>query len=323
MAELRPTPTVEKTVSRVKVILEDPPVSWEVILGWTLVSPIIVIYVLAAIAPIIFSLFVSVHEIPLGSTDWIYVGAENYLSLFQEPEFWHSLRRGIVYMGGSTLLQLFVGVWIALVINSLTKAKNRWVRILSTLVFAAYLIPTIIITLVAMFMMDPFVGVLHQAVAATGLWDPNRYLLGNTDLAMPIVILVGSWKYSIFITIFTIAQLRSIPETFYEAAMIDGATRWEMFRDITLPRIKGAILVAVFLRSIFMFNKFDLIWQLTQGGPGTATTTVPIFAFQQVFMRSSYGTGNAIAIIMFSTLAAGGLLYFRFFNPSEEVETEL
>jgi multiple sugar transport system permease protein len=125
----------------------------------------------------------------------------------------------------------------------------------------------------------------------------------------------------VFITIFALAQLRAIPERFYEAAKVCGANRMQMFRDITLPRIQGVILVAVLLRSIFMFNKFDIIFILTQGGPGVATTTLPILAYETAFVNSNYGLANALAVVMFVFLAIGAILYFVAFNPSEEVET--
>ncbi|HKJ58178.1 MAG TPA: sugar ABC transporter permease, partial [Halobacteriales archaeon] len=110
-------------------------------------------------------------------------------------------------------------------------------------------------------------------------------------------------------------------DRFYEAAQICGANRLQMFRDITLPRIQGVILVAVLLRSIFMFNKFDIIWQLTQGGPGYATTTLTVLAYREAFVGGNYGLGNALAIVMFLFLAAGAIAYFKMFNPSDEVET--
>jgi len=137
---------------------------------------------------------------------------------------------------------------------------------------------------------------------------------------MPLVILIGSWKFSIFVTIFALAQLRSIPSRFYEAARICGANRWQMFRDITFPRLKGIILTVILLRGVFMFNKFDLIWMLTEGGPGYATTTLPLLAYQETFQGGSYGLGNALAVMMFLILALSAILYFKAASPSQEAE---
>jgi len=184
---------------------------------------------------------------------------------------------GIVYMVGSTLLQLAVGLWMALVLNRITRGQ----KLLTAVVFTAYLIPTIIVSLVAMRVFDPSGGVFQMIGAEwLGLWGGREAPLGSRDWAMRLLILIGTWKFAVFVTIFTLAQLRAIPDRFYEAAKICGANRWQMFRDITLPRLMGIVLVVVLLRSVFMFNKFDIIWQLTEGGPGNATTTLPVLLLQ-------------------------------------------
>lgn len=290
----------------------------EAIQGIVTVIPVIFLYLIIAILPVLFAVYASLHRIPLTNPEWTWVGAQNYFEVFTIPRFWGALWRGVVFMVGSTLFQLVVGLWMALALNRLMRTQ----KILTAIVFMAYLVPTVVVSLVALFMLDTFVGVLHIAGAEwLGLWGIQEYALGSQTWAMPLVILIGSWKFSVFITIFALAQLRSIPDRFYEAAQVAGANRWQMFRDITFPRIKGVILVAVLLRSIFMFNKFDLIWLLTQGGPGYATTTLPILAYRETFIGSQYGLGNALAIVMFLFLAAGAIVYFKAFQPSREVET--
>lgn len=284
--------------------------------GWLTILPVLALYTIIAIIPIGFAVYASLHHVPLMNPLWDFVGFSNYSTAIQLDRFWGSMWRGILFMVGSTVIQLGVGVWMALVINKLSRGS----KLLSTFVFTSYLIPTIIVTLMFLFMLDEFVGVL-QLVGADrlGIWD--GYLFGNTSAAMIGVVLISSWKFSAFVTLFTLAQLQSIPDRFYEAAKIAGATTWEMFRDITLPRILGAILVVIFLRAIFMFNKFDIIWQLTQGGPGFSTTTMPLLAYRETFQAGAYGLGNAIAIIMFLFLLAGGIVYMKFLNPSQEVRT--
>lgn len=296
------------TISGVEITPDD-------IWGGLAVLPVFLLYLIIALIPIAFAIIASFHAIPLTSPTWTFVGIENYVNVVQIDRFWASLWRGVIFMTGSTLLQTAVGIWMALVLNRGLRGE----KVLSTLVFTAYLTPTIIVTLVGLFLFDPFVGLLHTIGLELNFWE--GYVFGSQTWAMPMVILIGSWKFSSFITLFALAQLRSIPDRFYEAAKMAGATTWEMFRDITYPRIRGALLVAVMLRGIFMFNKYDLIWQLTQGGPGYATTTLPILAYRETFQGSAYGFGNAIAVVMFLTLAIGGVAYLLALNPSEEVET--
>jgi len=303
---------------RAHVPWERLPVDRETLAGIGTVIPVLVLYFLIALLPIAFAVYASLHEIGTMSPEWTWIGIENYFKVMELSDFWSSLWRGLIYMAGSTLVQLAVGLWMALVLNRITRGQ----KLLTAVVFTAYLIPTIIVSLVALRMFDPAGGVL-QALGGNvfGLWDPKTAPLGARGWAMNLLILIGSWKFAVFITIFTLAQLRAIPSRFYEAAKVVGANRYQMFRDITLPRIMGVILVAVLLRSIFMFNKFDIIWQLTRGGPGDATTTLPILAYQTVYTQFSYGLANALAVVMFLFLAAGAVLYFLAFNPSEEVET--
>lgn len=285
--------------------------------GFLTILPVIILYFFIAILPMAFAFWASFHRVPLLNPVWTWVGLENYVEILGNALFWDSLWRGIIYMVASTILQTVIGIWMALVLNQIERGE----RIISSFVFSAYLTPTIIVVLISLFALDPYIGIAHIVGAEwLGLWD--GYLLGNTSDAMPAVILIGTWKFSVFITIFTFAQLRSIPDEHYEAAKICGASMIEMFRDITLPRIKGVLAVAVLLRSIFMFNKFDVIWPLTQGGPGFSTTTLPILAYQRTFQGSSYGEGNTIAVVMFIFLVAGGIAYFAAFNPAEEVKHE-
>lgn len=294
------------------------PFDGETVQGVATILPVILLYLMIAIAPVAFALYASFYSIPLMNPNWEFVGLENYLKVFRIDRFWASLWRGIVYMVGSTLFQLVVGLWMALALNRLSRGQ----KIVTAVVFTAYLIPTVVVSLGALFMFDTFTGVLHMIGSEWfGLWGTKEFILGNQDWAMPLIVLIGSWKFAVFIAIFSLAQLSAIPSRFYEASKICGANKWEMFRDITLPRLKGVLLVAVLLRSIFMFNKFDIFWQLTQGGPGYATTTLPVLTYRETFIGGSYGLGNAMAIIMFFFLAGAAVLYFRAFNPSEEVET--
>jgi len=303
---------------RVYVPWDDLPVDRETVVGIGTILPVLFLYLLIAILPVAFAVYASLHQIGTLNPEWTWIGIENYYEVFALPDFWSAMWQGLVYMVGSTIVQLAVGLWMALVLNRITRGQ----KLLTAVVFTAYLIPTIIVSLVALRMFDPSGGVL-QAVGADylGLWEARQAPLGARSWAMPLLIMIGTWKFAVFITIFTLAQLRAIPARFYEAAKICGANRIQMFRDITLPRIAGVILVAVLLRSIFMFNKFDIIWQLTQGGPGDATTTLPILAYQTVYQANNYGLANALAVVMFLFLAAGAVGYFMVLDPSEEVET--
>jgi multiple sugar transport system permease protein len=312
---LEPTQTDEPTIPWNRL-----PVSKETLIGYASVLPVLILYFIIAIGPVAYAVNASFHEVFLLNPQWEWAGLQNYYEVFELETFWGSLWRGIIYMVGSTLIQLGVGLWLALALNKIARGQ----KFLTAVVFTAYLIPTIVLAFAAGYMFTPNIGlgVLQSLGSDFGLWAGNTApMTFSQTWAMPLLILVGTWKFGVFITIFALAQLRAIPDRFYEAAQICGANRLQMFRDITLPRIQGVILVAVLLRSIFMFNKFDIIWVLTQGGPGSATTTLPILAYQTAFTGGNYGLANALAVVMFLFLGIGAVAYFILFNPSEEVET--
>jgi len=305
-----------RTAVNVQSAVRRLPIAPGTVWGWLSVLPVLVLYIIIAVLPVMFALWASLHNIPITNPNWEFVGLSNYGTVLELGEFWGALYRGILFMTGSTLVQLIAGVWFALVLNKMARGG----RFLSALVINAYLTPLIVVVFIFFLLLDPFVGLLHTVgVDILGLWDGS--VLGDPSLAMPVVILVGSWKFSAFVTIFTLAQLQSIPERYYEAAKVCGANSWQMFRDVTLPRISGAILIAVFLRAIFMFNKFDVIWMMTYGGPGKATTTLPIYAYETTFIDGDFGLGVTVAVFMFITLALGGIVYLKLAKPESEIET--
>lgn len=282
---------------------------------WLLLTvlPVLVLYAVAALLPMAFAAYASLHAIALLDPNWEFVGLQNYAILLGMDAFWASLWRGLVYAVGSTLIHLVVGVWMALALHHI---RNR---LLTAIVFTAYLVPMVVVALLTLFLFDVWAGAFHAVGAEwLGLWDARHYALGRGGLALAIVVLAGSWKYAVFVTIFTMAQRRSIPPKFYHAAQICGANRWQQFRDVTFPRIRGIVLVVVLLRFVFTFNKFDVIFMLTRGGPGNATTTLPLLAYGVTFGAGNYGLGNALAVAMFLVLALGAAGFFLAFRPSKD-----
>jgi multiple sugar transport system permease protein len=129
--------------------------------------------------------------------------------------------------------------------------------------------------------------------------------------AMVSVILVGAWKFFPFVVIAVLARLQSIPDALYEAARIDGASRFAQFRDITLPQIAGVLSIVVLLRAIWDFKEFDLIYLMTGGGPAGGTETMPILVYRQAFQLLNFGRGAAVSVAMLLFMLLFFLVYFR------------
>ncbi|MDX1744901.1 MAG: sugar ABC transporter permease, partial [Halobacteriales archaeon] len=165
-------------------------------------------------------------------------------------------------------------------------------------------------------------GIINQLVVWTGLVDQFPDWFSSKRLAMASVIVTTSWKYSTFVTIMVLARLQGIPDGYYEAAKMSGANAVQAFRDITLPNLKNVLFIVVLLRFVWMFNKFDIIWVLTRGGPETATTTAVIYAYKEAFQFGALGNGAAVSTLLFIMLGGAAIVYFVVFNPSEEVRVE-
>lgn len=286
----------------------------ESLLGFLTVSPTLAVILAAVIIPGAYALVASFHEIYAFDPVWKPAGISNYITVLNSPDFFNAFGNGIVFTVGSIAVQLVLGIAVALLVHDF---KNR---VVTAVTISLYVIPSAVVAVVFERMLTQRVGVLHNILEATGLIAGSTSIWAESGLAMAGVILVGSYKFAIFVTIMILARLQSIPTYYYEAATMAGATKLDKFVDITLPQLKGVIALVVLLRAIWMFNNFDIIWILTQGGPSGSTETLPIYAFKITFSELQYGMGSTIAMVMFILLAIGGVAYLGLFNPEQDVE---
>ncbi|WP_101296155.1 carbohydrate ABC transporter permease [Halegenticoccus soli] len=284
------------------------------LLGMT-IGPALALMILAAFLPVIWALNLSFHEASALSPSWTWVGMENYVSLMESQSYWNAFKRSLIFGFGSVGLQLVVGVGVALMLSR----EFRGVILARAMIFLPYLIPTVVVALVFRLMLNGSYGILNVFLMDLGLINTPVNWLSNSDLAMISLIVLNSWKFAIFITIMVLAKLQSIPQQYYEAATMNGAGPLRKFRDVTFPQIKGVILLVLLLRGIWMFNKFDIIWVTTGGGPGDETATLPVYIYETAFLNFNLGTAGAIAGTLFVFLGFGAIIYFAGFSPAEEV----
>lgn len=285
--------------------------------GILLFAPALVLLTSLFLLPIAYIFYLSLHDIGILEATGEFVGLGNYGELFTDGAFQHALWVGTVYAAGSVAFQLLLGLALALLANK----SFRGVSLVRTLVIFPYLVPMIAVVIMWRWIANPVYGVLNYALTSTGLVAESINFFGSLDLVMPALIVASSWKYTAFVSLILLARLQAIDETLYEQAKISGASTWQAFREVTLPNLKNAILLVVFLRSIFMFNKYSSIWLFTEGGPLSATTNLPIYLYERTFHQFELGTGSAAAMTLFGILICFAIVYFTLFNPSEEIET--
>jgi multiple sugar transport system permease protein len=298
-----------RTTVRERIVIDD-----EALFGLLTVLPTLLVIAGALVVPGAYALVASLHEIPAFDPEWTFVGINNYATILGDPAFYTALTNGAIFTVGSIAVQLVVGIVVALLVNEL---KNK---VVTAVTISLYVIPTAVVAVVFERMLTQRVGVYHNLLTDLGVIGEAVSIWADSTLAMLGVILVGSYKFAMFVTIMILARLQSIPTHYYEAATMSGATTLDKFVDITLPQLRGVIALVVLLRAIWMFNNFDIIWILTQGGPSSSTETLPIFAFSLTFSDLQYGLGTTVAMVMFALLAVGGIAYLTLFNPEQDVE---
>lgn len=279
--------------------------------------PALTIFLLLGVTPALFAVWAGFHSIPAFNPVWEWVGLQNYETILADEAFSNALKNGIVFTLGSIAVQLILGVGVALLVNEFDS------RLFTAITLSLYIIPTIIVVFVFDWLVNPRFGIIQNLLITTGLLNKSVQIWSDGTAAMTVIILAGSYKFSIFITLMVLAKLKSIPTMYYEAATISGANTFQKFVDITWPQIRGVVALVVLLRGIFMFNKFDLIWLFSAGGPGDSTTTLPIYAYKITFNNLTYGRGSAVAVLMFLILSGGGIIYLTKFRPEQDVRGEV
>ncbi|MCW3474080.1 carbohydrate ABC transporter permease [Limobrevibacterium gyesilva] len=264
-------------------------------LPWLLLAPALAATVLLVLAPVMETLWLSLHDVILyRPRSRPFVGLANYLALLDDPAFWESLGNSVIWVIAAVSLQFLLGLGAALLLNR----QFAWRGIARALVIVPWALPSVIIGLVWTWMLDFNLGILNQVGVRLGLLDAPVAWLARPDTAMAAVILAVVWQGFPFFTVTLLAGLQGIPREHYEAAAIDGAGRFASFRHVTLPGLAPVIATALLLRMIWVANSLDLILVMTGGGPGTATQTLPLYAFLRAWSGANYGYGSALAVVL-------------------------
>ncbi len=277
--------------------------------GILLFLPLAAMIVLLSFYPVLRVIRMSFFRQSLYSASSSFVGLQNFVQLLGHEAFIRSLQNNLVFAFGSLAIQLIVGLLIALLLNTHFYARGP---VRGTIIFS-YLVPYVVAALTFRFMLSDATGILSYVIRQSGLGIPASPL-GSPDWAMPVVILVNSWKNFPFMVIVFLAQLQSINQDLYEAASVDGAAAIQKFVHITFPSLLPTIVVVGMLRTIWNFNNFEVIFLLTQGGPLGRTETLPILIHRFVFGEFSMGRGSALAALVLLILLGMSIVYWKLYE---------
>lgn len=254
---------------------------------------------------------------PLRPDDIYWVGFENFQRIFDDPLFWDSFRQALVWTGWSILFQTVLGVALALLLNMALPGM----AIYRGLLLFPYIVPTVVIALNWRWIFNSEIGIVNHALLQAGIISENIAWLSTPDMAMLSAILLNVWKYTPFVVICVLARLQTIPTELYDAAKVDGAGAWRRFIDITLPMLKEVLVVVIVFRTIWTFNKFEEIYLLTRGGPGTSTFNLAVYAFEEGMANLRLGVAAATGVVMIGLLLVGTIIYVRVSGFGREEKT--
>jgi|LGOV01.1.fsa_nt_gb multiple sugar transport system permease protein len=279
------------------------------------ILPILVLIGIIFIYPLSQVLVSSFYNIRLGAQEGIFVGLDNYQSIFSESVFWKSVRSTLIWTFGNLILQLIIPLGVAILLNQ----KLKGMHFMRTLILLPWIIPMVALAVSMRWMLLPEIGIFNEILKNTIGAQIN--FLGSQSAAMPTLIILNTWKWLPFGTLLILAALQTIPREVYEAARVDGANFWKQFIYITFPLLGKVIWFMGYLILVWNFNTFDTIWLTTEGGPGHVMQTLPILVYRRAFKVFRLGEGAAIATMSAAFLMVMGILYFKFLSPKREDES--
>jgi multiple sugar transport system permease protein len=267
------------------------PLSVDRPLPWLL--PLIVMLLIFTIYPLFYNVWLSFHEYAPFRRSLEFVGFSNWAMLWSDARFWGSLGVTFTYFFVVLLIELVLGMVVALLLDS----DEPGFGVLRALLTLTLVIPPAITGMMFLLLEDPEFGVITYILESVGLLDGTRPILSTGSTALIGVMIADIWQWTPFMVLIFLAGLRSLPPEPFEAAMLDGASGFQVFRRITLPLMSKVIAVAVLIRGIDVFRMFDYVFVMTSGGPGTSTYVLSLYAWQQTFSFVKWGYGATISLV--------------------------
>ncbi len=233
-----------------------------------------------------------------------FVGLENYEWLWDDSVFWLSVFNTLLYTGVASVFKFAIGLYLALLLNNNMPFK----AMIRALVLIPFIVPTVLSAIAFWWIFDSQFSIVSWSLRKIGLIATNIDFLGDTWNARWSVIFANIWRGVPFVAITLLAGLQTVPSSLYEAATIDGATPWQIFRHVTYPLLTPIIAVVMTFSVLFTFTDFQLIWVLTRGGPANATHLMATLGYQRAIGGGYLGEGAAIATAMIPFLLAAILI---------------
>jgi raffinose/stachyose/melibiose transport system permease protein len=262
------------------------------VVPWLFVLPILAINVVVMTGPALSAVYYSMTEWNgIGAAKW--VGLDNFAKLIADEGFRHAFRNNLIWLA----LFLTVPIAMALLAASLLAPIRRGAIVYRMLLFIPYVLPSVITAALWRGLLSPDRGI-PALLTDLGIPGFNKAFLGDPKTALPAIGFVDNWHWWGFLMVLFLASMQNIPPDLYESARLDGANRWQEFRDITLPGIRPTFVFMILMTTIWSFLTFDYIWIITQGGPAGASEVMSVLVFKEAFRNFNAGYASALGLTM-------------------------
>ncbi len=284
------------------------------ITGFLFILPAVLVLGLLLLYPVITSVYYSFTSKHLVRATYKFVGLDNYIKVLSDANFYKAFLTNIRWTVYSLIGQLLVGFTAAMALHRIKKFKG----FLRTLLIIPWAFPSIVIALSWKWILNGVYGFVPIMLQKLGIVSEVPQFFSNPNLVFGTLVFINIWFGAPLIMVNILSALQSVPEDQYEAAQIDGATAWQSFCTITLPHIRNVVGLLMVLRTIWIFNSFDIIFLLTGGGPANITTTLPVYAYNIGWGLKQLGRSSAITVLLLIFLLLVCALYFKLLNKWEK-----
>jgi trehalose/maltose transport system permease protein len=282
-------------------------------LGWMMVAPAVILVLVVALYPLVQTIRLSFTNTRIGRPGAKYVGFDNYRYLWHDQQFIDSIKHTFEFTFASVALETVFGMVVALVIHSNFKGRG----VVRTSMLVPWAIPTVVSAQMWKWMYNDVYGVFNDfLVGRTSLLSHAQSFTTNPSTSLWSIIAVDVWKTTPFMALLLLAGLQVIPGDIYEASMIDGASKWQQYWQMTVPLLKPALLVALIFRTLDSFRVFDVVYVMTKYEP--STMTMAVYAQQTIFGVQRIGRGSAASVVIFLLIAALVVVYTRIVKVEEQ-----
>ena len=276
----------------------------ELLLPFFLVAPALVVLLTLSIYPLIYSITISLQQQTASGEVWSLV---HFKRLASDGFFQTALVHTVVYATAALTCEFLLGLGLALLLNQQIRGRELFRASL----LVPMMLPTVVVGVVWRLLLHPNFGAINGTLKQIGVDTESLTWTASPRLAFLAVIAVDVWQWTPFVFLVLLAGLQAIPQEPYEAALIDGSTRWQTFRHVTLPLLKPAILVVLLLRTMDLLRVFDQVFILTEGGPGFGTEMISLYIYRTAFRFFDFGYAAAMSFVLLLLTNVVSVVYLK------------